>query len=48
MGTPKPSIQMRVVLKGPPVGVRFAIQEGKSNVVDPKESSGEDLFLSSD
>lgn len=45
MGTPKPTVRVRIVVSGPPVGVRFALQEGKSNVIDPKESSGVDLVF---
>ncbi len=43
MGTPKPTVRIRITVKNPPVGVRFALQEGNSDVVDPKISTGEDL-----
>ena len=45
MSTPKPIVRVRITVKSPPVGVRFALQEGKSDVVDPKSSTGEDLVF---
>jgi hypothetical protein len=36
-----PSVRMRVVVAAPPVGVRFAVQRGKSELLDPMDERPE-------
>jgi hypothetical protein len=41
----KPTIRVRIAVINPPSGVSFAVQEGKSDLVGIKQSSGENLIF---
>ena len=45
MSNLKPTIRVRIAVLNPPSGVSFAVQEGKSDLVDVKQSSGENLIF---